>query len=72
MVAAVGRSFLARLPAVRSLLGFADRTLRMLITELHCRPPRKYFKVREEGKQKGHMPSRVLKEVQDGVKAAPE
>lgn len=50
---------------------FADGTLKMLMPNLYCKALQKYFKVRRK-EAKGTDAEQVLKEVRDGVKAAPE
>lgn len=49
----------------------ADGTLKMLMPNLYCKALQKYFKVRRK-EAKGTDAEQVLKEVRDGVKAAPE
>lgn len=49
----------------------ADGTFKMLMPNMYCKALQKYFKVRRK-EAKGTDAEQVLKEVRDGVKAAPE
>lgn len=49
----------------------SDGTFKMLMPNTYCKAVHEYFKVRSK-EEKGTDAEQVLKEVQDGVKAAPE